>query len=63
MGALIWLLIPLSTAIAAAIWGSWATRNRTYGDIAELAGYARFRAAMERPDSGSEPAQAAPGRP
>ncbi|MEU7040425.1 hypothetical protein [Streptomyces varsoviensis] len=61
MGALLWLLIPLTAAIAAAIWGSWATRNRTYGDNAELAGYERFRAAMERPAAGSEAAQAAPG--
>ncbi|MEU5218998.1 hypothetical protein AB0G79_22755 [Streptomyces sp. NPDC020807] len=48
MAALAWLLIPLFAVVGAAIWGSWASRNRTTGDGAELAGYARFRDAMER---------------
>ncbi|RSS82698.1 hypothetical protein [Streptomyces sp. WAC06614] len=48
MGSLAWLLIPLFAAIGAAIWGSWAARDRTQGDISELAGYARFREAMDR---------------
>ncbi|MEU3185318.1 hypothetical protein ABZ707_14095 [Streptomyces sp. NPDC006923] len=56
MAALAWLLIPLVAAIGAAIWGSWAARDRTMGDIAELNGYARFRDAMEKPDSGTDPA-------
>lgn len=55
MAALAWLLIPLMAALGAAIWGGWAARNRTTGDVSELAGYARFRRAMEKPDSGSEP--------
>ncbi|GAA3375301.1 hypothetical protein GCM10020367_42580 [Streptomyces sannanensis] len=55
MASLAWLLIPLFAAIGAAIWGSWASRNRTAGDVAELAGYARFRDAMEKTRSGSEP--------
>ncbi|MFJ6794491.1 hypothetical protein [Streptomyces sp. NPDC091268] len=46
MASLAWLLIPLFAAIGAAIWGSWAARDRTSGDISELAGYARFREAM-----------------
>ncbi|GAA1600087.1 MULTISPECIES: hypothetical protein [Streptomyces] len=50
MASLAWLLIPLFAAIGAAIWGSWAARDRTQGDISELAGYARFREAMDRPD-------------
>lgn len=50
MGSLAWLLIPLFAAIGAAIWGSWAARDRTQGDISELAGYARFREAMDRPE-------------
>ena len=59
MAALAWLLIPLFAAVGAAIWGSWAARNRTTGDVAELAGYARFRDAMERtPGSGTEPSDA-----
>ncbi|WP_406066933.1 hypothetical protein OG462_28720 [Streptomyces sp. NBC_01077] len=69
MAALAWLLIPLFAVVGAAIWGSWASRNKTIGDVAELAGYARFRDAMERspvttPDSalpGREPATAAGG--
>ncbi|WP_318209112.1 MULTISPECIES: hypothetical protein [unclassified Streptomyces] len=69
MAALAWLLIPLFAVVGAAIWGSWASRNKTIGDVAELAGYARFRDAMERahtttPDSARaerEPATAAGG--
>jgi hypothetical protein len=56
MAALLWLLIPLFAAAGAAIWGSWASKNRTSGDIAELNGYARFRDAMEKEDSGPDPA-------
>ncbi|MEU6878127.1 hypothetical protein [Streptomyces sp. NPDC046712] len=52
MAALAWLLIPLFAVVGAAIWGSWAQRNKTIGDVAELAGYARFRDAMERSHSG-----------
>ncbi|MFB7041825.1 hypothetical protein [Streptomyces sp. NPDC056294] len=48
MAALAWLLIPLFAVVGAAIWGSWASRSKTIGDVAELAGYARFRDAMER---------------
>ncbi|MGW1891239.1 hypothetical protein ACWCP6_13425 [Streptomyces sp. NPDC002004] len=53
MAALAWLLIPLFAAVGAALWGSWAARNRTRGDGPELAGYARFREAMEKTDSGA----------
>jgi hypothetical protein len=56
MAALAWLLIPLFAAVGAAIWGRWASRNRTSGDVAELAGYARFRDAMEKTDSGTDAA-------
>ncbi|WP_338672842.1 hypothetical protein V1460_07245 [Streptomyces sp. SCSIO 30461] len=56
MAALAWLLIPLFAAVGAAIWGSWASRSRTTGDIAELAGYAKFRDAMEKSHSGSDAA-------
>ncbi|MCX4723901.1 hypothetical protein ACIPW9_07325 [Streptomyces sp. NPDC090052] len=54
MGALAWLLIPLFAAVGAALWGKWATRQRTAGDGAELAGYARFREAMEKESADSE---------
>ncbi|MFF8565772.1 hypothetical protein ACF06N_12525 [Streptomyces albidoflavus] len=48
MAALAWLLIPLMAAIGAALWGSWAARNPGRNDGPELAGYARFRAAMAK---------------
>ncbi|MEU6351683.1 hypothetical protein ABZ896_20455 [Streptomyces sp. NPDC047072] len=53
MGALVWLLIPFVAAVAAGLWGSWATRTRRVrSDGPELDGYARFRAAMEKSHSG-----------
>ncbi|WP_256107346.1 hypothetical protein [Streptomyces sp. ODS05-4] len=61
MAVLAWLLIPLFAAVGAAIWGGWASRDRTTGDVAELAGYARFRDAMEKVRPDAEPA--APARP
>lgn len=49
MAALSWLLIPIMAAVAAGVWGSWASRHRTgIPDSAGVAGYERFRAAMER---------------
>ncbi|MFG3190666.1 hypothetical protein [Streptomyces omiyaensis] len=62
MAALAWLLIPLFAVVGAAIWGSWVQRNKTIGDVAELAGYARFRDAMERSHPAAE-AGPAPLRP
>lgn len=59
MAALAWLLIPLFAVVGAAIWGSWASRNKTIGDVAELAGYARFRDAMERAHGTTAPVPAA----
>lgn len=53
MAALAWLLIPFFAAVGAGIWGSWVSRDRTMGDIAELNGYARFRDAMEKAHSGT----------
>lgn len=53
MAAIAWLVIPLASAGAAAIWAGWATRSRKVGDSTELAGYARFREAMERSHSRS----------
>ncbi|MFC8275963.1 hypothetical protein ACFUJR_26150 [Streptomyces sp. NPDC057271] len=68
MAVLAWLLIPLFAVVGAAIWGSWAQRSKTIGDVAELAGYARFRDAMERshvglPAAEPEMAPAAPSVP
>ncbi|MEU1801945.1 hypothetical protein [Streptomyces sp. NPDC019937] len=50
MGALLWLLIPVLAAIAAMLYAGWAARSnrKTVGDVEELAGYTRFREAMER---------------
>ncbi|MEU9144472.1 hypothetical protein [Streptomyces sp. NPDC048349] len=57
MASLVWLLIPLFAAIGAGIWGSWAARDRTQGDISELAGYARFREAMGNSEQAKAKAQ------
>lgn len=56
MAALAWLLIPLLAAVFAAVWARWASHTRTTGDGASLAGYERFRQAMqadtaEKPDT------------
>jgi hypothetical protein len=49
MAVLAWLLIPFLAAIGAGLWGTWVGRNsKTSGDGTELAGYTRFREAMER---------------
>ena len=53
MGALAWLVIPVTAAVAAALWGRWAARTRSTADGASLAGYERFRQAMQsKPDQG-----------
>ncbi|AJT64517.1 hypothetical protein ACWC2K_21970 [Streptomyces chattanoogensis] len=56
MGALLWLLVPVLAALIATVWSTWTQRTRKSGDGAELAGYARFREAMEREHSASDPA-------
>ncbi|MFI1098368.1 hypothetical protein [Streptomyces sp. NPDC020917] len=62
MGALVWLLIPAVAAVFAAIWARWAVRKRVTHDGASLAGYERFRAAMETvPDKPARPAPAEAG--
>ncbi|SCK31779.1 hypothetical protein [Streptomyces sp. WMMB 322] len=74
MAALSWLLIPIMGAVAAGVWGSWASRRRSgIPDSAGVAGYERFRAAMERsrveeagggfrPEPPAEPVVTAAGR-
>ncbi|WNI17902.1 hypothetical protein [Actinacidiphila sp. ITFR-21] len=47
MAALVWLLIPVAAAVLAGLWGRWAARRRVTGDGESLAGYERFRTAME----------------
>lgn len=56
MGALLWLLIPVLAAISAAVWSSWVSSGRRNSDGAEVAGYDRFREAMEKSRSGSDAA-------
>ncbi|MFD7506740.1 hypothetical protein [Streptomyces sp. NPDC059850] len=58
MGALLWLLIPVLAVIAATLYAGWAARNnrKNVGDVEELAGYARFREAMERGPSKTDAA-------
>ena len=58
MGVLLWLLIPVLAAVAAAVYAGVAARSnrKSGGDVAELAGYARFREAMERARSDSDAA-------
>lgn len=56
MGVLLWLLIPVLAALAAVLYTGWASRTRKTGDVAELAGYERFREAMERAHSDSDAA-------
>lgn len=53
MGALAWLVIPLLGVCAAAVWARWAAHGKSAGDGASLAGYERFRQAMQRPPSGA----------
>ncbi|WP_328768782.1 hypothetical protein [Streptomyces sp. NBC_00286] len=58
MAALAWLLIPFLAAIGAGLWGTWVGRNRrSIGDGTELAGYMRFREAMEKPHLAKQPGQ------
>lgn len=58
MAALLWLLIPLAAAVVASVWGGLATRRRTVvPDVDGVAGYERFRQAMER--SGRAPGESA----
>lgn len=47
MAALAWLLIPLVGLLAGVVWGRWAARGRSTADGASLAGYERFRTAMQ----------------
>ncbi|MEU0843357.1 hypothetical protein ABZ370_28275 [Streptomyces sp. NPDC005962] len=58
MGALLWLLIPVLAAIAATLYAGWVARTnrKSIGDVEELAGYTRFREAMERGHSKTDAA-------
>lgn len=47
MAALAWLLIPLVGVLVAVVWARWAARTRSTADGASLAGYERFRTAMQ----------------
>jgi hypothetical protein len=60
------LLIPVAAAVAAAIWARWAVRRRRTGDGASLAGYERFRQAMQAtavvPSAAASAAPSGPAR-
>jgi hypothetical protein len=47
VAALVWLVIPLVGVLVAVLWARWAARGRTNADGASLAGYERFRTAMQ----------------
>ncbi|NUP38158.1 MAG: hypothetical protein HOY76_14375 [Streptomyces sp.] len=47
MAALAWLLIPLFGVLVAVVWARYAARGRANADGASLAGYERFRTAMQ----------------
>ncbi|MET7638361.1 hypothetical protein [Streptomyces sp. NPDC005438] len=71
MAAVSWLLIPLIAALSASLWASWASRRKAThhgSDVSGVAGYERFRQAMERPRSstsvnGSDDRDEAPAQP
>lgn len=57
MAALSWLLIPVAVAVLTGLWASWSTRKRpVIQDADGVAGYERFRAAMERSSRERAPA-------
>jgi hypothetical protein len=58
VGALTWLVIPVLGAFVAAVWARWAARDRGTEDGRSLAGYERFRQAMQRPPA---PGRTPPG--
>jgi hypothetical protein len=57
VAALAWLLIPLVGVLVAVVWARWAGRGRPTADGASLAGYQRFRTAMEPAAEPAEPVQ------
>lgn len=55
MAALLWLLIPVTAGVVASVWGGWAAKRRTaVPDAVGVAGYERFRVAMERTQGSPE---------
>ncbi|MGD9482434.1 hypothetical protein WDH52_04110 [Streptomyces sp. TRM70308] len=59
MAALVWWVIPLLGTVCAVSWALWAARQsseRGSGDVAGVAGYDAFRAAMERSAARHRPA-------
>lgn len=50
VAALAWLVIPLVGLLVGGVWAHWAARGRPTPDGASLAGYERFRAAMQPGD-------------
>jgi cytochrome c-type biogenesis protein CcmH/NrfF len=48
MSALAWWIFPVVAGLLAWLWVLWSRRTRTTADSDSLAGYQRFREAMER---------------
>jgi len=55
MSALTWWIIPAVAGLLAWLWVRWSGRTRTTADSDSLAGYQRFREAMEREESDPQP--------
>ena len=55
MSALTGWIIPAVAGLLAWLWVRWSGRTRTTADSDSLAGYQRFREAMEREESDPQP--------
>ncbi len=53
MSALAWWIFPVVAGLLAWLWVLWSRRPRSTADSDSLAGYQRFREAMER-DAGEQ---------
>ncbi|MEU5089361.1 hypothetical protein [Streptomyces sp. NPDC021356] len=60
MDPLTWLLIPLATAIMAALWGCCSGRSRRTDDWADVQRYDRLRAALARASASAPTTPATP---
>nr|BFD81474.1 hypothetical protein StreXyl84_08750 [Streptomyces sp. Xyl84] len=62
MDPLTWLLIPLATAIMAALWGCCAGRTRRADDWTNVQRYDRLRAALARATASASTTPSVPCR-
>lgn len=54
MSALAWWIFPVVAGLFAWLWVLWSRRTRSTADSDSLAGYQRFREAMERDAAGPQ---------